>query len=83
MQFSRTGIVWIPPGNNAATARRTRTGRKVGIGVFNSLAGQLIDIRGFDRRIAIATQVVPANVIANNDDKIGSGGLGLNFKKCQ
>ena len=70
MQFGRAGVVRIAPGDDAATARAATAGRQISIVETHALRGQIIDARGFDDLVAVASQILLRDIVSNEEDKI-------------
>jgi hypothetical protein len=59
------------PRNNAATAWAARTGRQECIGKTQPLARQFIDVGCFNYIIPVTTEIVPTDIIGNDENKVG------------
>ena len=70
MQLGRPGGVRVFARDDAATAGTARTGSQEGIGELQSLAGQPIDVGGLHYRIAVASDVIPADVVGNDEHDV-------------
>lgn len=76
MELRRSGIVWVPPGDDAISARAAGAGREVKVRKVNAPLSQLIDVWRTDIWITSATKIVEAHIIGNKYDEVGRGGDG-------
>ena len=69
-------------GEHGETRRRAGGGRAMAIGEAQTLAGELVQMRGGDLLGAVAAEIAPADVIAVDDDHVGLV-LGLSGKEAE
>ena len=64
---------WVASRENRGTARGADFGRDVELGEAGAFGGHLVEVRGANDRMSVATQVTVTQVIGEDDDDIGLG----------
>jgi len=62
--------MWVAAQENTVPAWAAGTGCEVNISKYQSITSQLVNGRGFDFVITIATEIIPAYIISNEHNKI-------------
>ena len=75
MQFRRRAVVvWIAPGDDARPAGTAGARGQVGIGEAHTLGRQAIDMRSVNIWVAVTSEVIPTDVVPDDQHKVGPTG---------
>ena len=71
MEFARAPVVvWKPPRDDAAATRAAATCRQVGVVKSTSIRCECIDVGRSSRLAAIASVVIPADIISDEENDV-------------
>ena len=70
MELSCAGIVRVTTRDDATPARRATADTQVGVIKAHALLGHLIKVWGLSDLTAIATEVIPRDVVGNEENEI-------------
>lgn len=76
VQLRRAGVVRIPPGDDAAPARRTTADAQIRPMKQHPLPRHPVEMRRLRHLAAVTAQVIPRNVVGDEQNEIGLLGLG-------
>lgn len=75
-------VMWVAAGDDAGAAWATAAGGQEGLGVLASAFCEGVDIRGSCGLVSVASVVVPADIVGDENDEVGAfRGGGLEWQK--
>jgi hypothetical protein len=70
VELGRSRVVWVATRDDTAAGRAAATDRQIGIRETQPFRRHCVEVRRFHEGIAVATKIIPANIVRDKENEI-------------